>query len=162
MESIAIRGGFAGFWAVAAHYSSGLTPVFWTMIIFTALDYLIGMAAAKWFPATPEDGWSSKKGIQGFIKKITYISLAGVVLGVDLVIIELGNHGYFNITWGVHFGIFAMCYLILTEGVSILENAGRMGIEVPFLTNSLKYFRKGITRSAEKGKVENDEHNNVD
>jgi len=48
--------------------------------------------------------------------------------------------------WGPYFGLFALCYLILSEGISILENAEKIGVHIPFMTSALKNFRKKMSK----------------
>ena len=140
-----LRGALASLGVIISYYIGNITPLFYLMIGFAAVDYIMGMAAAKWYPATQDDGWCSKKAKQGFIKKIAYILLVGVAWGVDFLILEIDRAINLPLTWGPYFGVFAMCYLILTEGVSILENAAKMDIHIPFLTSALKSFRAKIS-----------------
>ena len=144
--SIAARGVLAGLGTIAAYYAGNMTPLFYLFLIFEIFEYTMGMAAAKWYPDTPEDGWSSKKAIQGFVKKIASIFLVGMAWGIDFLIMEADKVFYLPFTWQPYFGVFALIYLILTEGISILESAERMGIHIPFLTSALKTFREKVAK----------------
>ena len=151
MQGIAVRGTLAGIWALATYYAGNLTPLFYLMLVFEIVEFLMGMAVAKWYPATPEDGWCGKKAVQGFVKKITYIFLVGIAWGIDFMILEADKALDLPMEWGPYFGVFALCYLILTEGISILESAEKMGIHIPFLTSALKTFREKVSKGpAEK------------
>jgi len=146
MQSIIKRGALAGIWAVLTYYAGNLTPLFYLMIIFGFADFLMGIAVAKWYPATPEDGWCKTKATRGFVKKIASIFLVGVAWGIDFMILEAYKTFDLTMQWGPYFGLFALCYLILTEGISILENAEKMGINIPFLTSALKSFREKVSK----------------
>jgi len=145
-QSIAVRGSLAGFWALVTYYAGNITPLFYLMIIFGLADILLGLAVARWYPATPDDGWCSKRIAQGFVKKIASIFLVGVAWGIDFMILEADKAFNLPMHWGPYFGLFALCYLILSEGISILENAEKMGVNIPFLTSALKNFRKKISK----------------
>ena len=146
MQGIAVRGALAGIWAVMTYYAGNLTPLFYLMLIFGMADYILGMAVAKWYPATPDEGWCSKVAIQGFMKKVACIFLVGVAWGIDFMILEADKTFNLPMEWGPYFGLFALCYLILTEGISILENAEKMGVHIPFLTSALKSFREKVSK----------------
>ena len=160
-QSIMMRGVLAGLWAVVSYYAGNVTPLFYLMIIFGLTDIILGMAVARWYPATPEDGWCSEKIIRGFIRKIACIFLVGVAWGIDFMILEADKTFDFPMQWGPYFGLFALCYLILTEGISILEKAEIMGVYVPFLTSALKNFRKKISKGPPERPL-NDEENKGD
>ena len=149
-QNIMVRGSLAGMWAIVAYYAGNITSLFYLMLIFGLVDIILGLAAAKWYPATPEDGWCSTKVIQGFVKKIACVFLVGVAWGIDFMILEADKTFNLPLQWGPYFGLFALCYLILTEGISILESAEKMGINIPFLTSALKSFREKISKGPPK------------
>ena len=149
-QGIMMRGSLAGLWAVVTYYAGNITPLFYLMIIFGISDIFLGMAVARWYPASPEDGWCSKKIAQGFVRKIASIFLVGVAWGIDFMILEADKAFNLPMQWGPYFGLFALCYLILSEGISILENAEKMGVNIPFLTSALKTFRTKISKQLEE------------
>ena len=145
-QGILTRSAIASIWAVVTYYAGNLTPLFYLMLIFGLTDYILGMAVAKWYPTSPQEGWCSKLAAQGFIRKVTHILLVGVAWGIDFMILEADKTFNLPLTWGPYFGLFAICYLILTEGISILENAEKMGIHIPFLTSALRIFREKVAQ----------------
>jgi len=155
-QSIMMRGYLAGLWAVVTYYAGNITPLFYLMILFGIADIFLGLAAARWYPATPDDGWCSKKIVQGFVKKIACLFLVGVAWGIDFMILEADKTFNLPMQWGPYFGSFALCYLILSDGISILENAEKMGVNIPFLTSALKSFRQKISKGL-KEKTHSDE-----
>jgi len=137
------------------YYAGNITALFYLMLLFGAIDIIMGMVVAKWYPATPEDGWCSKNLTQDFIRKIACIFLVGVAWGIDFMILEADKSFNLPMEWGPYFGLFALCYLIVSEGISILENAEKMGIHIPFLSSALKSFREKISKGP-KGKPPGD------
>ena len=146
VSSIAVRGTLAGIWTVITYYAGNLTPLFYLMLIFGFVDFIMGLAASKWYPKTQEDGWCKEKAIKGFVRKVAYIILVGVAWGIDFMILEADKAFNLPLTWGPYFGVFAICYLILTDGISILENADQMDIHIPFLTSALRTFREKVAK----------------
>jgi len=145
-----MRGSLAGIWAVVTYYAGNLTPLFYLMIIFGVTDVLLGMAVAKWFPVTPEDGWCSKRVMQDFVRKVACIFLVGVAWGIDFMILEADKAFNLPLQWGPYFGLFALCYLILSEGISILESVAKMGVKIPFLTTALKSMREQLSKGPQR------------
>ena len=154
-QSILLRGSLASIWTLIAYYAGNITPLFYLLLIFGIADFITAMAAAKWFPATPEDGWCKGMAIRGFIRKISCLFLVGVAWGIDFMILEADKAFNLPLNWGPFFGVFALCYLILTEGISILENVEKMGINIPFLTTALKSFREKVSKGPAAKKGEN-------
>ena len=146
VQEVGVISALAGIWTVMTYYAGNITPLFYLMLIFGIVDYLMGMAAAKWYPSTPEEGWSKELAVKGFVQKIACIFLIGVAWGIDFMILEADKAFNLPMEWGPFFGIFALCYMILTEGISILESAEKMGIYIPFLTSALKSFREKVSK----------------
>lgn len=98
-----------------------------TLAVFMVLDYITGMGASY---ITKE--WNSETGSIGLVKKGTIILL--IVLGVFLDRIVTGD------TW-IFRNIIVMFY-IANEGLSVIENCGRIGLPIPKrLLNALEQLR---------------------
>lgn len=101
------------------------------------LDYLSGMSAA-WICGE----LSSKKGIKGILKKVGYLALVCVGIGVDFIIRYCLEQIGVNLDIKMFFGLIVTIWLIINELLSILENLSRMGVPVPKwltkITNKLK------------------------
>ena len=94
------------------------------------LDYLTGMASA-W----KSKELSSKKGVNGIIKKIGYLALVCVGMGVDWLISS--GLRQIGVEWEhtIFFGVLVTVWLIINELISILENLKKLGVPLPgFLT----------------------------
>lgn len=108
-----------------------LTLLFLLMII----DYISGMLAAKKegmeHPNDAKYGWSSKKSIIGIYKKVGYILIVLVAISTDYIIFKIINELGISYQTNTMFGLLVIIWLILNELLSILENVGRMGVNLP-------------------------------
>ena len=84
------------------------------LIIFVVLDYLSGVMAAA-----TQKKLNSEVGYKGIIKKVFVFVLVAVAFEVDIL---LGTNAVRIAVIGFYLG---------TEGLSILENAGKAGIPLP-------------------------------
>jgi len=153
-QAIIMRGSLAGIWGLVVYYAGNLTPLFYLMIIFGIVDIFLEMVVARWYSPNLEDGWCSKLVIQGFIQKIACIFLVGVAWGIDFMILEADKTFNLPMNWGPYFGLFALCYLILSDGISIIENIDKIGVNIPFLTSALKYLKEKISKGPQRRPVE--------
>ncbi|MCX4307616.1 MAG: phage holin family protein [Acetatifactor sp.] len=86
------------------------------LIVFVAVDYLTGLMAAA-----VEKKLSSEVGFHGIIKKVVIFSLVAVGHIIDAYVIQNGS----VLRTAVIF------FYLSNEGISILENASRIGLPVP-------------------------------
>ena len=121
---------------VSAYLQIIAIPVI-VLIAVMIIDYLSGMSAA-WIVGE----LSSKKGIKGILKKVGYLALVCVGIGVDFIIRYCIEQIGVNIEFKMLFGLIVTVWLIINELLSILENLSRMGVPVPQwltkITNKLK------------------------
>jgi len=116
------------------------------------IDYITGMLAAKKegyeHPNNKKYGWNSKKSIQGIYKKIGYIVIALVAIIMDYLIYAISNELGLSFASQTLFGPLVSIWLIINELISILENSGRMGAQLPvFLQKVLSELKKNIEDS---------------
>lgn len=93
-----------------------------TLVMFIVIDYITGMYVAGILhksPKTKSGGLSSEKGFHGIIKKIMLLVFVAIMYQLDL---------FFNIDYLRNGTIVAYC---VNELISIIENAGLMGVYVP-------------------------------
>jgi toxin secretion/phage lysis holin len=135
-----IKGAFAGLGVVVTHLSGMFTPLFYILIIFESADYITGIAAA-----IKNGGLTSREALWGFVRKVSYFVLVGVAFLFDLCIVETTARIGMTLEWRETFGIFAICYLISTEGISIMENLHELGVSVPILQKALKIYHAQIS-----------------
>lgn len=103
-------------------YLGGWDTALQTLVLFMALDYITGLMVAGIFhksKKTPGGGLESRAGFKGLCRK-------GVVLLIVLVACQLDRMA------GTDF-IRDACVIafVTNEALSIIENAGLMGVPVP-------------------------------
>lgn len=123
-----------------------LCPALSLLTAFMVLDYVSGMLAAKKealeHPNDKNYGWSSKKGIIGIYKKVGYILTVLVALAADYLIIKFVNELGIQYDGNTKFGLLVLVWLTINEMLSVLENAGRMGVKLPtFLVKVLSVLK---------------------
>lgn len=91
------------------------------------------------------DGWSSKKSVLGIYKKIGYILTIFIAICVDYLIYKFADEIGLPYNSGTVFSLLVTFWFIINEILSILENIGRMGVELPdFLKNTLTELKKKV------------------
>lgn len=127
--------------AIASAFGGWDTAVI-TLIIFMAIDYATGVIVASVFHNSPKSKngtLESRAGFKGLCRK--FITIIFVLVGrrLDLVL-------------GTNYVRDAVCiFFIANELVSIVENAGLMGIPIPaVITDSIEVLRD---HAEEKPKV---------
>ncbi|MBO4853946.1 MAG: phage holin family protein [Oscillospiraceae bacterium] len=119
----AIAGAFGG-------WTAGLT----TLAIFMAIDYVTGLLVAGVFHTsekTETGGLESRAGWKGLIRKGVTLLMVLIACRVDVLL------GVNYIRDGV---VIAFC---VNEAISIVENAGLMGVPVPkILSGAIELLRK--------------------
>lgn len=124
---ICTAGGLAG--AAVAAIWGGWTEAMTILCILMALDYIAGiLVAAVWHrsPKTQTGGLESLAGLKGLIRKVFILALVAVAHMIDRLI----GTNYIRDAVAIAFS--------LNEIISILENAGLMGIPIP------KVMQKGL------------------
>lgn len=94
----------------------GVDKLFGACAVFVVLDYITGVIAA-WY----NKELSSYTGFRGIAKKVAMFVF--VIIGHQLDVV-VGNSEHFMRD-------AVLMFIIGTEGISILENLNRMGVEVP-------------------------------
>lgn len=125
-----VFGAIAG---LASYVFGGLDMLLMALLICIAIDYVTGVLAALY-----EQRLNSETGFRGILKKVVIllvVALAytvGHVVGVDSV------------------RDFVIGFYIANEGISILENAGRMNVPVARqLTKVLEQLKDGTNNDNE-------------
>lgn len=86
------------------------------LIVFMALDYITGVLCA-----IAEKKLSSEVGFKGVCRKALILMLVGIANIVDVHIVGTGSA----------LRSAVICFYLSNEGVSILENAGHIGLPIP-------------------------------
>lgn len=107
---------FAAIGGYLGYFLGGLDGFLHALIAFVVVDYLLGVMCA-----ILEKHLSSDIGAKGIFKKVVIFSLVGVAHIIDQNIIGDGS----AIRTAVIF------FYLSNEGISIIENATRLGLPIP-------------------------------
>lgn len=102
------------------------------VIILTAamiIDYITGMISA-WHKSE----LSSQKGVFGIVKKVSYLALVCVGMGVDWLIYSGLNQAGISTENSVFFGVLVTIWLIINELISIVNNIHQADLEGYIMT----------------------------
>ena len=105
--------------AIASLYG-GWDAALQTLVIFMAIDYITGLIVAGVFHASPETGTlESRAGWKGLIRKGETLLIVLVACRLDAV---MGSNFVRDA---------AVIAFVANETISIIENAGLMGLPIP-------------------------------
>lgn len=97
-------------------FFGGLDGVMYALIAFITVDYLTGVAVA-----VKNKTISSQTGFRGLLKKAVILCIVGLANVLDANVIGSGDV----------FRTAAALYYIGNEGISLVENAAKLGVPVP-------------------------------
>lgn len=124
-------GGILGSWIAQAF--GGWTEALFILMGFMAIDYITGLCVAGfWQKSTKSEhgGLTSKECRKGIIKK--FVTLLLVIMATQLDV--LMNTSYI--------GDAVIIAFVINESISILENAGLMGLPIPsILTKAIDILK---------------------
>ena len=129
--AITALGGWLGYWL------GGMDGLLVALIVFAILDYISGLMVAIEAKAL-----SSAVGFKGICRKVLMFTLVGVGAVLDRHVVGTGSA----------LRSAVICFYLSNEGVSLLENASRLGLPVP---SKLKSILQQL-----HGKAENNEDSN--
>ena len=114
--------------------------VFYSLIAFVILDYITGVAAAA-----AKKKLSSEAGFQGICKKITIFIVVAIANIIDAQVIKNGSV----------LRTAALFLFISNEGISLLENAGQIGVPIPDkLLDTLTQLKHGESKGSNENESE--------
>jgi toxin secretion/phage lysis holin len=123
--------------------SAYLQIVFVPLVVLIAVmivDYMSGMLKA-W----GRDELSSKVGLRGIAKKISYLLLVCVAGVVDWLVWSGLRQVGITLDFGFCFGLIVIVWLIINELISILENLEALDVPMPrFLKNVVKHLKAAV------------------
>ena len=129
--------------SLVASFFGGWTASLTTMLIFMGIDYVTGLIVAGVFhksKKTDSGALESRAGFKGLCKKCMMLLFVLIGHRLDLAI-------------GVTYIRDAVCIaFIANELISIVENAGLMGVKIP------KVIAKAIDILNKKGDGDNENH----
>jgi len=122
-------------------FLGGYDGLMYALVAFTAIDYCTGTLCAVY-----EKKLSSATGLRGIIKKVLIFLMVGVAHTVDAQLI--GNGGIVRTA--------VIMFFLSNEGLSLLENACRLGLPIPpKLKAVLSQLHHG---KKQKGDLDNEHH----
>lgn len=131
--------------ALMNYFSVILIPLI-ILILAMIIDYITGMAAA-WYGSE----LNSKKGIKGIVKKISYMALVAVSMGIDWLIYCGLAQLNVNLGFTVFFGVLVAIWLIINEFISTLENLKKIGVPLPsFIEKLISKLKNTVEETAGK------------
>lgn len=131
--------------ATFAAYMGTLAVPMIVLVAMMVIDYISGMAAA-WV----HNELSSKVGAKGIVKKVGYMGLIVVAMGIDYLIYSGIMSVNIDIGYQMWFGLVVAVWLIINELISILENLDRLGVPIP---EFIRAVLKRLKNSQEKENV---------
>ena len=111
-----VQFGLAAIGGLVGGFLGGIDGIMYTLIALIVIDYITGFMVA-----IVEKALSSEVGYRGIFKKICILMLVGIANLIDVNVIGQGA----VLRTAVIF------FFISNEGVSILENAGHLGLPIP-------------------------------
>ena len=103
-------GGFLGW------FLGGVDGFMYALIAFTVIDYITGVMCA-----ITDKNLSSAVGFKGICRKVLIFTMVGIGNIVDVYV--LGEGGVLRTA--------VIFFYLSNEGVSLLENAGHLGLPIP-------------------------------
>ena len=113
---------FAGIGGFMGWFLGGLDGFLYALLMFVVIDYVTGLMAAF-----VEKKVSSEVGFKGICRKVIIFLLVGIANILDMQVIGTGS----VLRTAVIF------FYISNEGVSLLENAGHLGLPIPVKIKSV-------------------------
>ena len=108
--AIAAVGGWLGY------FVGGVDGLMTALLVLMVMDYVTGVMCA-----VIDRELSSSVGFRGIFKKVLILMLVGVAHIVDLHVVRSGEA----------LRSAVICFYLSNEGVSVLENAGHLGLPIP-------------------------------
>lgn len=124
-----VKGCFAALGAYLGYFIGRVDGLILTLICFVTLDYITGVICAAMSHTL-----NSEVGYKGLFRKVMIFVLVGVANLIDLHVIN-GDSSVIRTA--------VIFYYLSNEGISILENAGNLGLPIP---NKLKDILEQIKK----------------
>lgn len=117
------------------------------------IDYMSGMLKA-W----SNDELSSRVGLRGIVKKLSYLMLVCVAGVVDWLVWSGLRQVGVSLDFGFCFGLIVTIWLIINELISILENLDALKVPMPsFLIGIVRHLKSAVEVRGDKAAEEKEE-----
>lgn len=124
---------FAGIGGWLGYFLGGCDGLLYALLAFVVVDYITGVMCA-----ISDHTLSSEVGFKGICRKVLIFLLVGIANILDVQVIGTGS----VLRTAIIF------FYISNEGVSLLENAGHLGLPIP---EKMKDVLKHLHDRSEKG-----------
>lgn len=124
---------FAGIGGWLGWFLGGCDGLLYALLAFVAVDYITGLMCA-----VTDHSLSSEVGFRGICRKVLVFLLVGIANILDVQVIGTGS----VLRTAVVF------FYISNEGISLLENAGHLGLPIP---EKMKAVLEQLHDRSEKG-----------
>lgn len=114
------------------YFLGGCDGLLFALVVFVAMDYITGVMCAA-----ADRKLSSEVGFKGICRKVLIFMMVGIANVLDVLIIGSGS----VLRTAVIF------FYLSNEGVSLLENAGHLGLPIP---EKLKAVLEHLHRPSEE------------
>ena len=123
---------FTGVGGWLGWFLGGCDGLLYALVLFVVVDYITGVMCAA-----NDHKLSSEVGFRGICRKVLIFLLVGIGHVLDTQIIGTGSV----------LRTAVICFYLSNEGVSLLENAGHLGLPIP---EKLKVVLEQLHDRAEK------------
>ena len=113
---------FAGIGGWLGYFLGGCDGLLIALLLFVITDYITGVMCA-----IADKKLSSAVGFKGICRKVIIFLLVGIANILDMQVIGTGSV----------LGTAGIFFYISNEGVSLLENAGHLGLPIPVKIKSV-------------------------
>lgn len=121
-------------------------------LLLNIFDWITG-----WANSRKKRVVSSKKGLDGILKKMGYWILIAIAYMISAIFIKVGEVIHVNLHITTFFGLFVLCSLIINEARSIMENLVELGVPIPYIMiRGLEVVDKTIDEVSHLGVDESD------
>lgn len=132
--------------ASAAAYFGMLTAPLCILLLVMLVDYITGLTKAYLAADL-----SSRTGIRGILKKLSYMAMVVVGAVIDYLLETALQAAGMDLQMRMFFGLLVAVWLIINELISILENLAVIGVPgFPALTHLLSRLRNAVSTAVEK------------
>jgi len=152
IEAKSVQTALSAFLAMIAYYFGIIIVPLIVLCVVMVIDYITGMISA-W----KNTELSSKKGLLGIVKKVCYVALVCVGMGVDWLIYSGMKQIGVDVNYTIFFGVLVTVWLVINELISILENLRNIGVPLPdFLLKVIKRLKVSTENTVESEENKND------
>lgn len=131
-------------------------------LIFVPLVVLIGVMIVDYMSgmlkAWGNEELSSRVGLRGIVKKLSYLMLVCVAGVVDWLVWSGLRQVGISLNFGFCFGLIVTIWLIINELISILENLEALKVPMPaFLKSIIKHLKSAVEVKGDRAAEEKEE-----